>query len=109
MADFPEFATDDILHAVMFHTLGDPEMSLFAEIIFLSDYIEEGRMYKTCIEVRNALFDTLNATSTYDECVKALHLATVSSLKNTIASLRERGIVADDRSNKTKIAFEALI
>ena len=109
LAEFPSFATDDILHAVMYHTLGDPAMSLFAEIIFLSDYIEEGRAYKACIEVRNTLFEALDAASTYDECVKALHFATVSSLKNTIISLRERGIIPDERSLKTKIAFEALI
>ena len=107
--EFPTYATDDILHAVMYHTLGDPAMNLFAEIIFLSDYIEQGRKYQSCIDVRNSLFDALQRAATRGECVKALHTATVASINNTMLSLYERGITLDERSLKTKIAFEALI
>ena len=109
LTEFPEFATDDVLHAVMYHTLGDPTMNLFAEIIFLSDYIEQGRKYQSCIDVRNALFDALSSATTHGERVEALHIATVASINNTMLSLEERGITLDERSLKTKIAFEALI
>ena len=42
-ADFPEFATDQILSAVYNHTLGDSDMTVFDEIIFLADFIEDTR------------------------------------------------------------------
>ena len=109
MLEFPRYSTDEILHAVMYHTLGDPAMNLFSEIIFLSDYIEQGRKYQSCINVRNSLFEALSSAATYEERVKALHTATVASINNTMLSLKERGITLDERSLKTKIAFEALI
>ena len=37
--DFPEYASEEILSAVFKHTTGDGEMSVFDEIIFLSDLI----------------------------------------------------------------------
>jgi predicted HD superfamily hydrolase involved in NAD metabolism len=46
MRDFPEFRGEDILSAVRNHTVGAPSMSVFDEIILLSDYIEDGRRYE---------------------------------------------------------------
>ena len=109
LKDFVEFATNDILDAVMCHTLGDENMSLFSEIIFLSDYIEEGREYYESTYVRTVLFNLLASASDYDEKVRALHEATVLSIDLTLKSLEKRGLFPDERSIKTKIAFEALI
>ena len=47
--EFPEFCDADILSAVVNHTVGSPDMSIFDEIILLSDYIEEGRKYQNCV------------------------------------------------------------
>ena len=43
MRDFPELAKETVLGAIRNHTLGAPDMSIFDEIIFVADYIEEGR------------------------------------------------------------------
>ncbi len=43
--DFPEFASEDVLSSAYNHTVGSPDMTVFDEIILLSDYIEEGRQY----------------------------------------------------------------
>lgn len=109
LKDFPEYATEDILSAVENHTLGSPEMNLFSEIIFLSDYIEEGRPYLQSAMVRSTLFDKINRAKNFEEKVTALHFATVYSINNTLDSLSERGLLPDERSVKTKIYFEGLI
>ncbi len=50
--DFPRFATPVILQAVRTHTTAGIGMSTFDKIIFLSDYIEAGRPYPHCNEMR---------------------------------------------------------
>lgn len=107
--DFSEYASDDILDAVMCHTLGDENMSLFSEIIFLSDYIEDGREYLESAHVRTVLFDELGCSLSFEDKIRALHRATVLSIDLTLKSLEKRGLLPDERSIKTKKAFEALI
>ena len=107
--NFGECVSDDIFDAVMHHTLGDKNMNLFSEIIFLSDYIEEGREYPESIYVRMHLFDMIDNAKSYDEKLRALHVATVSSITYTLNSLEKRGLIPDQRSVMTKKAFETLI
>ena len=109
LRDFPNLATNNILDAVENHTLGSPNMSLFSEIIFISDYIEEGRAYFESASVRKTLFEKIKQSKTQGDRIKALHFATVLSISNTLKDLQKRGLVPDERSLKTKIAFEALI
>ena len=42
----------DVLDSIMSHTIGRPNMSIYEKIIFLSDYIEPGRTYESCVKVR---------------------------------------------------------
>jgi len=42
----------DILEAILHHTVGSPAMNPYAEILFLSDYIEPNRTYDSCLKVR---------------------------------------------------------
>ena len=58
--DFPEYKTKNILSAVKNHTTGAPDMSIFDEVIFLSDYIEEGRSYPSCVSVRRAFYEGID-------------------------------------------------
>jgi len=41
-----------ILNAIRYHTIGRPNMTIYEEIIFLSDYIEPGRTYESCVQTR---------------------------------------------------------
>src|SRR5699024_8525520 len=43
---------DEILEAIEYHTTAAPEMSLIAQIIFVADYIEPGRMHPAAEEAR---------------------------------------------------------
>lgn len=42
----------EVLGAIMHHTIGKENMNMYEKIIFLSDYIEPGRVYESCIKVR---------------------------------------------------------
>ena len=60
--DFPQYATDSVLRAVYYHTVGRPEMTLPEKIVFLSDFIEPTRTYSACCEVRDWFFSELMTT-----------------------------------------------
>ena len=88
--DFPEYATTDILSAVANHTLGAPDMSVFDEIIFISDYSEEGRTYPVCIDVRNLLLDGIREDKSTEENMSILHRASLRATVSTVESLTRR-------------------
>ncbi len=86
--DFPRFADENVLLACKNHTVGDPDMGIFEEIIFLSDYIEEGRSYEDAVRLRASLLSSLG--NDREENVKQLHVATASSIAHTVKILEER-------------------
>ena len=89
--DFNEYATENVLSAVSNHTLGNSEMSIFDEIIFISDYAESGRTYSSCKEVREYLIQNVCLNNDYEDNVKALHTASLAAVNHTIDSLSKRG------------------
>jgi predicted HD superfamily hydrolase involved in NAD metabolism len=65
----------DILEAILYHAVGAPAMNPYAEIIFLSDYIEPNRTYASCVRVRKiaeesilqAIYEAMNDTIVYHQ------------------------------------------
>jgi len=105
LRDFSDVASDDILSAVRNHTLGSPDMSIFDEIIFISDYIEDGRTYTDCIRVRKSLYSALEAASNREECIQHLHRATREILDYTIIYIISKGAFLHERTVQTRNAF----
>ncbi len=105
--EFFEFASDEILGAIRNHTAGSPDMSIFDEIIFLSDYIEEGRTFTMCTEVRQEFFERASAANSREDYILALHHATVSALNNTIKWFVSRGKAYHERTKATRDAILA--
>ena len=52
----PEFAEEEIISAVRWHTTGRAEMSLCEKLIYLADYIDMSRKFADCIELREYFF-----------------------------------------------------
>ncbi len=102
--DFPDVATENILSSVACHTTGKVGMSLFDKIIFVSDYIEEGRTYSACIAVRNRLFEMLRGGETTP--LFALNCAVCAAMDNTIVTLIGRGAIVCEQ---TFLARNALV
>lgn len=105
--EFPAFADGQVLSAVYNHTVGAPDMSVFDEVIFLSDYIEEGRKYKGCINLRERFLSELSKAQSVDAAVDVLHRAVVSSIDNTIDALSFRGESCHGRTKATREAILA--
>lgn len=50
----------EILNSILSHTIGRAKMSIYEKIIFISDYTEPNRIYKSCIKVRKIAETSLN-------------------------------------------------
>ena len=101
--DFSEYATKNVLSAVLKHTVLDPDMTVFDEIIYVADFIEENRSYKACVEMREEVLSSL--TDSVHENVLALHKATLKILDFTLDFINKKGLYVVD---KTVLAKEAL-
>jgi predicted HD superfamily hydrolase involved in NAD metabolism len=101
---FPKYCDEEIISAVFNHTLGAPDMNLFDEIIFISDYIEENREYISCIDTRNFLLSNIEK-----EGAVALHKAVIMSIDYTASALTNRGVKIHSKTFLTKNAFQGLI
>ena len=102
--DFPDFATKDILSAVYNHTVGAPDMSLFDEVIFLSDFIEDTRRHAPCIELRKYFFDNAKRGA-FSENIKLLHDASARSIDHTLKSLNDRNLPINSKCILTRNAL----
>lgn len=102
--EFPDFAVENILSSTRNHTVGAPGMSVFDQIIFISDFIEDGRSYDSSIQVRDMLLPSLKYGET-EENQKALSLAVVESLRLTERHLRSTGRFINPRMILTKKYF----
>ena len=105
---YPDFALPEILSAVEKHTLGAADMTVFDEIIFISDYIEEGRIYEPCIATRKYLYDSF-VSSNYATNQIALHKACILSIDLTIKSLEDKKRFVHPRVFEAKQAIISLL
>ena len=103
--DFSEYASENILSAAYNHTVGSEDMSVFDEIILLSDYIEEGRQYPTCVGLREEFLSDLDSAENVNESVLALHRAVAKSLDNNIKEFVSRGKPYHYRTELTRDAI----
>ena len=102
--DFPEFATDDILKSVRFHTIGGRDMNIFHKIVFVSDYTEDTRVYESCIAVRGLLLKGFEELD-YEGKIKRLNEACHASLQGTISAIIKAGRPINSRITGVKDAF----
>lgn len=105
LRDFPELATPDVLSAVKNHTVGAADMSLFDEIIFVADYIEEGRTYCDCVNARDGFLRAMQEAKSPDDLVMSLHETTVKILNNTITYIVNNNMFLNERTVTTRNAF----
>lgn len=103
--EYSEYATDDIKSAVRNHSTGSPDMSVFDEIILLSDYIEEGRKHRNCTEVRKEFFDNASQDFSPERNILALHVATLSSLDRNIKVFISKGVIYHSQTRLTRDAI----
>ncbi|MBQ8175312.1 MAG: bis(5'-nucleosyl)-tetraphosphatase (symmetrical) YqeK [Clostridia bacterium] len=55
--EFADLVDEEIVEAIAKHTTGARDMSLFAKLLYLADYIEETRTFPDCIRLRKIFWD----------------------------------------------------
>ena len=53
---FPEYATEEILSPVRYHTTGRENMTLGEKLLYLADYIEATRTFPDCVKLRQMFY-----------------------------------------------------
>ena len=107
--DFPKFATENVLSATKNHTTGNPGMSVFDRIVFIADYVEDTRIYESCVKVRCELYSSLSHENSYEQNEFALNKAVSDSLDFTENQVLKQGRKLNSRSLKTRNYFCGLI
>ena len=86
---YPEFASDELISAIRYHTTGRADMSIYEKIIYLADYIDMSRKYEDCVELRNYFFDFDFENASEEEKMEQLRKTLIKSYDVTIKSLLE--------------------
>ncbi len=77
--DYPDFADDEVLMAVRYHTTGRADMSVCECIVFLADYIDMSRKFDDCVYLRKYFWDAypenMNDADRTEHLYKTLVLA----------------------------------
>ena len=88
---YPDLAVPALLHAVRWHTTAHAGLTVREAILYLADYIEEGRTYPDCVELRKFFFDAQPEKMTRNERRAHLFLTVEKALAMTLADLKETG------------------
>ena len=88
--EFPQFASDEVISAVRWHTTGRENMSLVEKLIYLADFIDETRQYADCIALRNMFFDAEPQKMSHSERLEHLDRVLIHSFDLTIRDLVEK-------------------
>lgn len=54
--DYPEFAFDEVISCVRWHTTGHKGMTLCEKLVYLADYIDMSRTFDDCVKLREYFF-----------------------------------------------------
>ncbi len=106
--DFLQFASEEILSAVEKHTVADADMSILDEIIFLADFIEDGRKYPDSQVTRQFVFDNMKQGN-ISENLSVLHKACLMEIESSLLHLKRMGKSASKRTLLAKASLSAKI
>ena len=98
---YPEFASDELLSAVRYHTTGKADMTIAEKIIYLADYIDMSRKFEDCVALRDYFFDFDFENASENEKIAHLNDTLIMSYNLTIRGLLE------DNKHIDKTTFEA--
>lgn len=103
---YPEFADDEIIGAVKYHTVGRADMTLTEKLIFLADYIDETRKYDDCVALRKEFFDAEPEKMTERDKMRHLNKVILHAFDLTVSDIIKNGRVL---SVETVLARNSII
>ena len=84
---YPEFADDEVISAVRWHTTGRANMVLLEKIIYLADYIDESRTFPDCETLRDMFWDAKPEEMSHEARLAHLDRVLIRSFDMTLAAL----------------------
>ncbi len=89
--EFPEFAHPTVVEAVRRHTTGHGNMTLTEKLLYLADYIDDSRTFKSCVMLRRYFFGAMPENMTSEERLRHLDDTLLLSYDMTLKDLLEDG------------------
>ena len=84
---YPEFADDEVVTAVRWHTTGRANMSLLEKIVYLADYIDDSRSFPDCVVLREMFWSAEPENMTAEERLAHLNRVLIRSFDMTLTGL----------------------
>lgn len=88
---FAEYADEDILTAVRYHTTGHAGMTVFEAVIFIADYIEPTRKHESCLACREYFHSRVDDCESTDQAIELLTKTVLMSLRDTLDHIKSTG------------------
>ena len=89
--EFSDFADDEVISCVRWHTTGRADMTLTEALIYLADYIDESRKFDDCVFLRNYFWDKLPQNMSPEDRERHLWQTVLLSFDMTVRSLESEG------------------
>ena len=90
---YPEFADDDVIAAVRWHTTGRAGMTVAEKILYLADYIDMSRTFEDCVKLREYFFSKNLDEMSEEERFRHLDRTLLKSFDMTVSVLLSEGTV----------------
>ena len=100
--EYPEFADDEIISAVRYHTTGREGMTLTEKIIYRADYIDMARTFEDCVHLREYFFDAEPEKMSKEELLRHLDSTLILSYDMTIGGLMFDGLPISEETFKAR-------
>ncbi|MBO5092346.1 MAG: bis(5'-nucleosyl)-tetraphosphatase (symmetrical) YqeK [Clostridia bacterium] len=100
-----DYIDSEVYNAIFRHTTGSVNMSIFDIIIYLADYIEQGRTFEDCVYLRKFFYDRIKKANTKEERLEVLRKALVLSFDLTIKNLIDEGKSIDSDTINSRNYF----
>ena len=88
---YPDFADEEIVRCVRYHTTGRRGMTLEEKLVYLADYIDLSRTFPDCVALRNAFFDAEPEHMPMEKRLAHLDDVLILSFDMTIRALLAEG------------------
>jgi len=105
--DLSEYADEEMIGAVRWHTTGRAGMTLFESLIYLADYIEDTRTFEDCIILRKLFYMNIEKARTEEEKLEVLRRTMISSFDMTMKQLIADGAPIDRDTVEARNYFVA--
>ena len=107
---YPDFAEEELIGCVRWHTTGRRGMTLCEQLVYLADYIDLSRTFEDCVRLRNFFFDAHPEEMGEKERLSHLRRTVILSFDMTIGALLAEGapISADSFEARNELTVQVL-